>query len=67
MSYLRGAGAVGVGAWDIAAATAGGELCSTEGGGGGSAHPRPQTVPSMGPGHAWIKEKMERVEDFCYT
>ena len=33
----------------------------------GRAHPRPKTVPSTGPGHAWIREEMERVEDFCYT
>ena len=24
-------------------------------------------MPSMGLGHAWIREEMERVEDFCYT
>ena len=27
----------------------------------------PKTVPSTGPGHAWIREEMERVEDFYYT
>ena len=34
---------------------------------GGRAQPRPKTVHSTGPGHAWIREEMERVEDFCYT
>ena len=24
-------------------------------------------MPSTGPGHAWIREEMERVEDFYYT
>ena len=33
MLYLRGTGVVGIGAGDIAAALAGGELCSMAGGG----------------------------------
>ena len=69
MSYLQGAGAVGIGARarDAAAAAAGGELCPLAGGWRGKAHPRPKIVPSTGPGHAWIREEVDRVEDLCYT
>ena len=27
----------------------------------GRAHPRPKIIPSTGPGHAWIREEMERI------
>ena len=61
MSYLRGAGAEGtrVGARDAAAPVAGGELCPATGGG--------EEERTRGLDHAWIREEMKRVEDFCYT
>ena len=68
MLYMSSAGAVetGAGAGDTAAALVGGELCSVARG-GEEVRTRGLTVPSTGPGHAWIKEKVERVEDFYYT
>ena len=33
----------------------------------GTAHPRPEIVSSTGPSHAWIREEMERVDDYYYT
>ena len=33
----------------------------------GRSHSRPEIVSSTGPCHSWIREEMERVEDYCYT
>ena len=65
--YLRGTGAEDRnGAGDTSLVVVGGELCPVVEGGERS-HPRPKTVSSTGPCHSWIREEMERVEDYCYT